>query len=164
MNELKVTTEKSAATEVASLLVPLNSKTLLVPTVTVAEMVPYVRVQKAPGSPAWYLGDLVWREQAVPLLCFEVLSGGSMPSYSSSCRIAVLNNTGVDEKLAFIAIPTQGIPRLSRVKPDEIHHISDGKLGPYDLMLVSHAGDTVVIPDVGALEQTIIDYRNGLIK
>ncbi len=163
MNELKVTANKIAATEVASLLVPLDAKTLLLPTVTVAEMVPFVAPQKKADAPAWYLGDVIWREQAVPLMCFEVLSGGEMPSYASvSCRIAVINNTGVDADLPFIAIATQGIPRLSRVKPDEIHQLTDAKLDRYDLMMVSHAGDTVVIPDISGLEQTYVDFINGI--
>ena len=162
MNNLKVTTEKVVATEVASLMVPLDSKTLLIPTVTVAEIVPYVAPQKVADAPAWYMGDINWREQQVPLLCMEALDGGQQPSYSSACRIAVLNNTGVDDNLPFLAIATQGIPRLSRVKPDEVHQLTDTKLGRYDLMAVSHAGDALVIPDVSSLEQTYIDYRNGI--
>ena len=151
--------EKPQINEVASLLIPLVDRLLLVPTVTVAEMIPYQEPLHNPEAPDWYLGDVGWRELQVPLVSFEVMCGEAKPSYNSQCRIAILNNTGVDQNLPFLAIATQGIPRLSRVKADEIQEIEGRQLKRFELMAVSHAGESVLIPDVSALEQAFIEYR-----
>lgn len=152
--------EKPQVNEVASLLIPVVDRLLLIPTVTVAEMIPYQEPLRDPEKPDWYLGEVSWRELQVPLLSFEVMCGEARPSYNSLCRIAVLNNTGVDESLPFIGLATQGIPRLSRVKADEIQELEGVKLKRFELMVVTHAGEQVVIPDVTALEQAVVEYKN----
>ena len=76
--------------------------------------------------------------------------------------MAVLNNTGIDDSLPFIAIAAQGIPRLTRVKDDEIHLQEDVKLKTFDLMAVTHAGEEVIIPNVPALEQVFLDYKKAM--
>lgn len=149
------------ASEVSSLLIPLANGHLLLPTVTVAEMIPYRGAERDPESPDWYLGDFEWRDQRVPLISYEVICGGLMPSYNTDCRIAVLNNAGVDESLPFLGLATQGIPRLSRVKPEEIHEQEGVAAERFELMHVTHAGEPVLIPDVAALEQAFLDYRKG---
>jgi len=68
--------------EVPSLLIPLAHSQLLVPTVTVAEMIPFQWPDHDSEAPDWYLGNIMWREQSVPLVCYEVLNGEAMPSFS----------------------------------------------------------------------------------
>lgn len=160
MNEPKQLEDQNVH-EVASLLIPLANCQLLVPTVTVAEMVAFQRPNRQADAPDWYLGDIYWREQHVPIMCYEVMNGEAMPNYSSLSRIAVLNNTGMDDSLPFIGIASQGIPRLSRVKDDEIHQQESAALKTFDLMAVAHAGEDVIIPNVSALEQAYIDYKKA---
>ena len=152
--------ENLQTNEVASLLIPLVERLLLVPTVTVAEMIPYQEPLRNPSAPDWYLGDVGWREQQVPLISFEVINGEPKPTFGAGCRIAVLNNTGVSDKLPFLGLAAQGIPRLSRVKADEIQELEGKDLKRYELMAVMHAGESVIIPDVSALERTLAEYIN----
>lgn len=154
--------QNSAIEEVASLLVPMVDRVLLIPTVTVAEMVTYAQPVRDPEAPDWYMGIVNWRDLQVPILCIEALNGGAVPKYDGKCRIAIMNNTGVDDGLPFIGIATQGIPRLSRVKPDEIHELPEQPSKRFEMMVVSLAGETVAIPDVMALEQAYLDYKNSL--
>lgn len=144
--------------EVASLLVPLQGRMLLVPNVTVAEIVPVSQVTPIQDAPEWYLGNCLWREQIIPLLSFEVLNGEMKPSVGSRSRFAVLNTTGMNESVSFIAIVTQGIPRLARVNEEEITEREDADNKPYELMHVSWAGEEAVIPNIAAIEQTFLDY------
>ncbi|GAB1265852.1 chemotaxis protein CheW [Aurantivibrio infirmus] len=148
--------ENQTATEVASLMIPIAGGLLLLPTVTVAEMVPFKYPERSDDMPDWYLGNFSWRDQMIPLVSFEGLNGEAVPDYSGTCRIAVLNNTGVDERLPFLGLATQGIPRLSRVKSDEIHQTEDAELKAFDLMSVYHAGESVIIPNTTAIEEAII--------
>lgn len=148
--------ENQGTSEVASLMIPIASGLLLVPTVTVAEMVPFKFPEKADGLPDWYLGNFRWRDQMIPMISIEGLNGEEVPAFSSDCRIAVLNNTGVDERLPFLGLATQGIPRLSRVKAEEIHQTEDVELKTFDLMSVYHAGESVIIPNIEAIEKAIL--------
>mgnify|MGYP000066495687 CR=1 FL=1 len=90
--------------EVASLLIPLQGHTILLPNVTVAEIVPVSEVQPIQEAPAWYLGNCIWRELTVPVLSIEALNGDVTPSVHSKARFAVLNTTGINENLPFIAV------------------------------------------------------------
>jgi chemosensory pili system protein ChpC len=161
MSEAQKKLERREVSEVSSLLIPVAGRHLLIPAVTVAEMIPFRNPEHDPEAPDWYLGDITWREQRVPLISLEVLSGEAMPAYNSRCRIAVLNNAGVDESLPFLGLATLGIPRLSRVKADEIQELENASLRRFELMHVSHAGEDLAIPDVVALEQAFIDYQKG---
>ena len=144
--------------EVASLLIPIQGRLLLAPNVTVAEIVPVSQVIPVQDAPVWYLGNCAWREQTIPLLSFEVMNGEDKPGVAARSRFAVLNTTGVNESLPFIAILTQGLPRLARVTEEEITQREDADNKPYELMHVSWAGEEAVIPDVEAIERAFLEY------
>lgn len=145
--------------EIPSLLVPMSDIKLLLPTVSVAEMIPYqapqARQQVVYDSvPDWYLGNLAWRGVAVPMLSFERLNGELAANISADSQILVLNNTGVNAQLPFLCLPTQGIPRLSRVAMSEIAENTQALLKEYEEMRVHVAGEQAVIPDVAKMEET----------
>lgn len=144
--------------EVASLLIPMNGNLLLVPNVTVAEIVPVSQVTPVLRAPDWYLGNCRWREQTVPLLAYEVLNGDEKPFVNARSRFAVLNTTGIHDALPFIAILTQGLPRLARVTQDEISEREDIDNKAFELMHISWAGEEAVIPDVPKIERFFLDY------
>jgi chemosensory pili system protein ChpC len=144
--------------EVASLLIPLQGQSILLPNVTVAEIIPVSQVQPVEKAPAWYLGNFQWRELTVPLLSLEVLNGEAVPTIHNRARFAVLNTTGLHGDLAFIALLTQGLPRLARVSEDEISEREDAENRAYDLMHVSWAGEYTLIPDITAIERTFLEY------
>nr|WP_324257365.1 chemotaxis protein CheW [Cellvibrio fontiphilus] len=144
--------------EVASLLIPLQGRMLLAPNVTIAEIVPVSQVVPVENAPAWYLGNCAWREQTIPLLSFEVMNGEDKPGVAPRSRFAVINTTGVNESLPFIAILTQGLPRLARVTEEEITGREDADNKPFELMHVSWAGEEAVIPNVEAMERAFLDY------
>jgi chemosensory pili system protein ChpC len=144
--------------EVASLLIPMNGNVLMIPNVTVAEIVPVSQVTPVLRSPDWYLGNCRWREQTVPLLAYEVLNGDEKPFVNARSRFAVLNTTGIDESLPFIAVLTQGLPRLARVTEEEISKREDIEPKAFELMHISWAGEEAVIPDIPKLESFFLNY------
>ncbi|HWV15346.1 MAG TPA: chemotaxis protein CheW [Cellvibrio sp.] len=147
--------------EVASLLIPLSGQSMLLPNVTVAEIIPRAEIQSVQDAPLWYLGNCQWRELIVPVLSLEALNGEPPQPLNPRSRFAVLNTTGVDEHLPFIAILTQGLPRLARVSEDEISEREEAKRMPYDLMQVSWAGEQAVIPNIPAIERTFLEYLHN---
>lgn len=150
--------ESKKVLEIASLLIPLRDRLLLVPNVSVAEIVPVSQVYPVSGVPNWYLGNCIWREQKVPLLSFEVLNGEAKAGVNNRTRFAVLNSTGLSDDLPFLAIITQGIPRLARVNEEEISE-RDADRKPFELMHVSWAGEDAIIPDITGMEQAFLDLR-----
>lgn len=144
--------------EVASLLIPLQGRVLLAPNVTVAEIVPVSTVTPVQDAPDWYLGNCTWREQTIPLLSFEVMNGDAKPGVAPRSRFAVINTTGQHDSLPFIAILTQGLPRLARVTEEEISGRDDADNKPFELMHVSWAGEEAIIPNVEAMERAFLDY------
>ena len=143
--------------EVASLLIPIQGQTLLVPNVSVAEIVPLGQIDTVSGAPDWYLGDYHWRDLTIPLVSFEVLCGGDQAAIGNSARVAVFNTTGVSEHIHFVALMAQGLPRLVRVTPDELQ-VRNEAAGPFERMPVQWAGESAVIPDIPEVEQRVLDY------
>ena len=91
---------KKGITDLSSMLLPVEGRLLLLPGVAVAEIVTFVPPEHdGVNMPPWYLGTIHWRNQRVPLVSYEVLTGGSLPFISSHCRIAVMNNTGLSQQL-----------------------------------------------------------------
>jgi len=148
--------------EVPSLIVPMANQQLLLPTVSVAEMLPF----KAPRPPQpvegivlplWYLGDVLWRGILVPMISYEAINGGDILEVKGVSQMAILNNTGVSVKLPFMSFPTQGIPRLSRVTDQTIVEDASQQRKAFDSMCVSVADEAAVIPDISKIERAYID-------
>jgi chemosensory pili system protein ChpC len=59
-------------TEIPSLLVPMSGCKLVLPTVSVAEMVvyqaPQVSLDSSSETPQWFLGNFLWRGVQVPMV------------------------------------------------------------------------------------------------
>jgi chemosensory pili system protein ChpC len=144
--------------EVASLLIPLSESLLLLPNVTVAEIVPVDNLDAVDNAPDWLLGSFSWRELAVPLISLEQLNGQPRPELNSRCRIAVLNTTGISDSLGFVAILTQGLPRLARVTEGEIAERENVDKAPYDKLVITWAGEQAVIPALAKIEQTYLEF------
>lgn len=149
-----VITQDSAAS-VTGLLVPLADRTLLLPNVAVAELIPYRAPLSAQGNtPPWFLGQVAWRDLTLPLLSFEAASDGQAET-GSLARVAVLNALGGRDHVKFIALLVQGIPRS--VKVDAGLARSDVMLAPLELDAVNLGDVQARIPDLVALEQKLAD-------
>jgi chemosensory pili system protein ChpC len=146
----------SAVTELATLLLPVNGKQLVLPNVTVAEIIPYQEAMPIDDMPEWYLGSLSWRNKQIPLVSFDILNGDSFASQSADKRIAVINAMGEDERLLFFGLVTEGVPRLMRVMADEMSADSGDQPGAAEIARVMISGERAAIPDVDYIQQAIL--------
>lgn len=137
-----------------ALLMPLRDRTLLLPNVAMAELVPYQTPERRDGMPDWLLGDIGWRNLTLPLLSFEVASG-SQTDIGRDARIAVLNAIGDRPGAPFLALLLQGIPRALKVDTDL--PAAAGTLAPLELAAVRIGDELVKIPDLEGLEQKLAD-------
>jgi chemosensory pili system protein ChpC len=148
-----VTTQNSA-NSLTGLLLPLADRTLLVPNVALAELIPYRAPQASQGLPAWLLGQVAWRDLRLPLLSFEAAAGGEA-RIGPGARVAVLNALGGRPHVKFIALLLQGIPRSLKLEADLPR--ANAPLAALELDSVQLGTDVAKIPDLVALEQMLAD-------
>ena len=155
MSSTPVTSE--GATEIPSLLVPMHGYKLVLPTVSVAEMVAYqapqVNREHRSEASQWFLGNFLWRGIQVPMISYEVLNNDTLPTIKNDSQLVILNRTHNDSRLNFICMPTQGIPRLSRVAVNEISENTRVSAKLYDQMQVFVAGEQASIPDIEKIQK-----------
>jgi len=139
--------------EVASLLIPMVGRPMLLPNVAVAEIVPWVEPEKQDNAPEWFLGNVSWRGEDIPLVSLELMNDTDVDEAYSGDRIAVLNGVGGTKK-EFYAVSVQGLPRLIRVFGEEVSGDESLSEPAYDMnVLVS--GERAMIPDLDYVEKQI---------
>lgn len=146
----------SAPNELATLLIPMHGKQLVLPNVTVAEVIPYVKPESRDDAPSWYLGTFPWRNQDIPIVSFEALNEEPFVSNSQSRRIAVLNGLIDNQRLPFCAMVTEGMPRLMRVMADEVSVDEEADTGPCEIGRVIVNGERAVIPNIDKLQEEVL--------
>ena len=149
-------------TAIHCLLIPLHNEMILLPNAAVAEVVAYSEPEPIEDAPDWLLGKLNWRDHMVPLISFEVASGGQMAVNQDGARIAVLNTLNSNPNVPYVAIVIQGIPHLQVVVPDiiEENRNADAERPSVSAQIVVE-GQEVLVPDLDSLEQRIISLQGN---
>lgn len=140
-------------------LIPMNQRQLLLPNVSIAEVVDHdARLERGDDHP-WLAGYLEWRGQKLPVISYERANQqeAALPETGRG-RIVVLNTIGPDhDRLPFMAVITRGIPSQSRLEPEQLQGREAEDKGPADLMQVELEGDTAWIPDLEYLESLAVE-------
>jgi len=145
-------------TEVFSgLYLPVVNKFLLVPNVSVAEIIDFQQPDNTVDSPEWCLGYIHWRGLTLPVISFEIANEEPAETINALSRLAIINTIGQHhEQLPFFALITQGIPRQIKVESRAIEEIPLENAGRAELMSVSILGDEAVIPNIDYLEELAV--------
>lgn len=144
------------AQEIPCMLLPMAGHTILVPTTSVAEMASVQPFEEVEDTPDWFMGYYHWRGIKVPVVSLEALNNEGPAVFNMHGRVAVLNNVGENHELPFIAIHTQGIPRMARVGHDDIAENDGTGARQFDLMAVKVGMEELFIPDVAAIERAFV--------
>ncbi|AOY89591.1 chemotaxis protein CheW [Marinobacter salinus] len=134
-------------------MIPMSGRQLLLPNVTIAEVVDYASTDAGRNAPDWLVGYLDWRGLNLPVISYDSANGGTMivPGDNRG-RIVVLNTVGEHhQEVPFVALITQGIPSQARLTEDQIRKL-DGEAGPADLMQVEVDGEQAWIPNLEYIE------------
>ena len=143
--------------QLAAMLVPITGEALLVPGTVIAEMIPYREPDQVEGKPDWFLGEVTWRDEKVPVISFELARNGEYQPRTTETRIAVINGVSGDSTLPFYAMPVEGIPRSIKLEPDDIVQLKDKKhTADVIKMWVKASGVEAVIPDFDKLEEKLL--------
>ena len=146
---------------IASLYLPVTGNSLVLPNVSVAEIVDYKAPEPVEDTPEWYLGNIEWRGVTLPVISYELLNEKPRSDSAKNIQIAVINTIGSKHtELPFFAIVTLGIPSQTKVDKDSIKEIEEdeGK-GPAELVKVNIQGDIAIIPNLEYIEQMILQSQ-----
>jgi chemosensory pili system protein ChpC len=150
--------EQPLPREIRCVLVPVGNLRLLLPNATVAEVITLVTPEPVPGAPEWLVGRIAWRGWRVPLVSFTKLAGAQEGDAELSVRVAVLKALGGNAELPFVAVLTQGFPRLTTLNSELIIPTHDGKpLPPGVKAQVLVRDDVAVIPDLEGIENEVYE-------
>lgn len=150
--------EQPLPREIRCVLVPAGDLRLLLPNATVAEVITQPTPEPVEGAPDWLLGRIAWRGWRVPLVSFTELAGTGEGDAELTVRVAVLKALGGNPKLPFIAVLTQGFPRLTTLNAELIIPTHDGKpLPPGVRAHVLVRDDVAMIPDLEWIETSLLD-------
>ncbi|HEY9036699.1 MAG TPA: chemotaxis protein CheW [Pseudomonadales bacterium] len=142
--------------DLATLLIPVSgNQYLLLPGVTVAEVIHYEEPQPVEGTPEWFLGTIEWRTKTIPLIAYETLSEQPCER-GPNIHIAVLNGSEDADAMPFYAILTQATPRLLRLIKEEVIEDKHVKVGKLDIMAVKASGEPALIPDISKIEKEVL--------
>lgn len=139
--------------EIRCVVMPVGQLRLLLPNATVAEVITLPSTDPVDDAPAWLLGRFAWRGWRVPLVSFARLAGTGKGDPGLVARVAVLKAPGGNPDLPFIAVVTEGFPRLTTLNAELIIPTHDGKPLPAGVRAqVLVRDDVAVIPDLEAIE------------
>lgn len=147
--------DPTAAERIHGLEIPLAGSALLVPSAAVAEVANLSDMFPVPGAPAWVLGVIGWRSQAVPVVSFEALIGNTAPAVSPGSRIVIFYPFPGRRHRGFYGLLTSSEPRPQPVSSASVEPEDPDRLPPTPLIAagVKIKGRTLFIPDFDALQR-----------
>lgn len=148
--------------EIRCVLVPVGNLRLLLPNATIAEVITQSTPEPVANAPHWLQGRISWRGWRVPLVSFTDLAGTEPGDADLSVRVAVLKALGDHPELPFIAVLTQGFPRLVTLNSELIIPTHDGRaLPPGVRAQVLVRDDVAMIPDLEWIERELLGLMAG---
>ncbi len=143
--------------EMRGLLLPLGERSLILPSVAVAELVGYQEPTVEPDTADWHLGTIQWRGRRIPVVSFSAALGGDPDrGRGQRMRIAVLNTLNGSKELPYIGLLTLGVSRLARISADNMVPDPSGEVDSDLVQAALVIGDQPAwIPNLDRLEELV---------
>ncbi len=147
-------------TDIRGVLIQVAGAKLLLPNATIAEVLSYADPEPVGAdAPQWLLGRMRWRGWHVPLIAFGTLSGLSEERGGLGSKVLVLKALGGKTKTPYVAILTQGFPRLVTVSESGLVFEDDASA---EMPCAVHARvrlneDQALVPDLEVVEDMVAE-------
>ena len=146
--------------EMSCVMLPIGQLGLLVPSLCVAEVLPWRRLRETGNAPDWLVGILSWRGDSIPVVRFEAMNGATEFSAPAGECLVVMNRCRSAHGQPFYAFATDGLPRMVQVgetdmQPEQTH------LGIAESAAVKLGAEQVRIPNLGYVEDQLMSLRPG---
>ena len=136
-------------------VLPMCAEAMIVPSVTVAEVIDYRPPEPLPGAPAWFMGVVDWRGIAIPVISFERFNHLTESRQGSQSRLAIMNVVSNQHYMRYFSVVIQGNPKPVKIMADTIEQ-QDDSMSDGIAMKVLYAGQNAMIPDMDAIERSIL--------
>lgn len=147
------------AADLRGVLLPLQGSSLLLPNVTVAEVIGNRETEQVANAPDWLTGSLTWRQRKVPVVSFEYFLSKEIKDPGYRARIALCHNLSGNQRVPFIGMLCTSIPKLARVNNETLNE--DESMNSLPQMTLKHAfylEEEVWVPDLEALGEAAAGY------
>ena len=136
-------------------ILTLRKENVVIPNALVAEIISVKDVVEGENTPDWFLGNMNWRGEGVPLLSFEAAAGDEVSKVNLNTQAVVLyavGKGGEDVKSPYLGLVMSGVPHVSRFAREQITIDSeDQEEHPMVAQKVRINGARVSILDVDAM-------------
>jgi chemosensory pili system protein ChpC len=146
--------------DINCVVLPIGALGLLVPSVCVAEVLPWRRIREVGNTPDWMIGTMTWRGDAIPVARFEKLNGSTDPASQECECVAVMNRCRSAHGQAFYAMATDGLPRMVQVGEADVHP-EQTHLGVAESAAIRLGTEQLRIPNLGYIEDQLMTLRPG---
>lgn len=142
-----------------SIYLPLQMDGLLLPDISVVEVIKPKKIESELKSPEWFIGNLDWRGIKLPLISFESLNGASTVGAENVKRVAVINGTVDQSHLPYYAVVVSDTPSLHEVKDEDHIKLYEGRpRGRAEAMSVTVDDLVAGVPNIDWVEQHLLAY------
>ncbi len=144
--------------ELACVMIPLAQTHLVLPNVTIAEILPWRRIKPLADGPKWCLGMLGWRGETVPVIQFESLNGGELVAAGHGRCLLIMNRARSASGRAFYALASSGLPRIVHLSDDDLQNRSV-RLGPAEVASLRVGTEPAIVPNLSFIEEQLATLR-----
>ncbi len=105
------------------IILTLRKDNVIVPNALVAEIVSVKDIKNTDEGPAWFLGNMKWRGEDVPLLSFEASGGEKISRVNLNTQAVVLYAVGASgdvKESPYLALVMSGVPHVSHFSRKQI--------------------------------------------
>jgi chemosensory pili system protein ChpC len=152
--------------ELRGLVAATGAGDLLLPTSAVAEVVAYGgEAGSRTGEPVWLIGELKWRDRQVPLIDVvphEVGLARAPVDRHRRPHVLVCFTPSGNRALPYVGLLVSGLPRLIRIRIDDLIPTADATARPFALCALEFQGRPAWVPDLDEVERQGLRY--GLAK
>ena len=153
----QIATDNSQGDVLPCLVIPVLGSRLILPNVTVAEIISFQQPIHSGTVPEWVLGQIEWRGTLIPVVSYEGFCGQKSGVASQDMRIAIINAPNGDKgALRFFGMVVQGIPGLVKLEAPAIKENLNTTLVKGQKMAVTLETGHAIVPDLDAIETELL--------
>lgn len=154
-NKQDLQTQNHDALDVA--LLPTQSGQVVLPSHMVADVVPFSRLLALSYDARWLLGRVDWQGQALPVICFEVMSGNKAPAPNVNAAFAVVRC--LDEApFSFYAVMIQSEVETLTINESDLVEQKKENTSECIMDLVMLKDRLTIIPNIEHMEAQIAEH------
>lgn len=157
MNDEKQDIQTPSHDDLDVTLLPTQSGHVVLPSHMVADVVPFSSLLALSYDARWLLGRVDWQGQALPVICFEVMSGSKAPAPNVNAAFAVVRCLD-DAPFSFYAVMIQSDVESITISENDLEAQQEENTSEYIMDLVMLKNRASIIPNIEHIEAQIAEH------